>query len=111
MPAIADVLAVATSVFAIATWVVPPVRYLLSFRKKPRDSLAVVGRVIGMFVLAALLSGVTLVLALLTLVFTDRGFWGWAGLGTIAVYWLAFATSLPISDYLSRRNKQASGQN
>jgi hypothetical protein len=45
MPAIDDVLAVAAAAVAVAAWVVPPVRYVLSFRRrKPRDSLAVVGR-------------------------------------------------------------------
>src|SRR5215831_1544386 len=96
MPAIDDVLAIATATVAVVTWIVPPIRYVLSFRRKPRDSLAVVGRVIGLVVLAALLSAVTLVLAILTLVFSDRTGWGWFGLGAIGAYWLAFAIFLAI---------------
>ena len=109
MPAIDDTLAIATTVFAAAAWVVPPVRYLLSFRKKPRDSLAVVGRVIGMFVLAAMLSAIGLVLAVLTLAFTERGFWGWVSLGLIGAYWFALATSLLISDLFRRGRRQEGG--
>ena len=58
MPDIDDIVATAAAGFAVATWVVPPVRYQLSFREGPRDSLSVVGRAIGLFVLAAVLSAV-----------------------------------------------------
>jgi uncharacterized membrane protein YbhN (UPF0104 family) len=110
MPAIDDVLATAAAAFAVAAWVVPPARYVLSFRRKPRDSLAVVGRVIGLVVLAAILSAVGLVLGLLTLVFSERSGWGWFGLGAIGTYWLAFATSLLVSDHLARRDRQQAGR-
>jgi uncharacterized membrane protein YbhN (UPF0104 family) len=110
MPAIDVVLAVATVTFAVAAWVVPPVRYVLSFRKKPRDSLAVVGRVIGMFVLAAMLSAVALVLATLTLMFSDRNGWGWFGIGAIGAYWVAFVAFLLIGGCFARRRQQETGQ-
>jgi hypothetical protein len=110
MPAIDHPLAIVAVVFAVAAWVVPPVRYLLSFRKKPRDSLAVVGRVIGMFMLAAVLSAAGLVLGLATLAFTERGFWGWFSIGLIAAYWLALAASLLISDLFRRRRPQENGR-
>src|SRR5215475_16121160 len=103
MPTIDDVLAVATAAFAVAAWVVPPLRYLLSFRRKPRDSLAVVGRVIGLVVLAAILSVVTLLLAVLTLTFTLHAGWGWFGVGAIALYWLAFVIVLLVTDNAGRR--------
>ena len=106
MPAMDDVLVVATAAFAIAAWVVPPVRYALSFRKGPRDSLSVVGRVIGLFVLTAILSAVAVVLALSTLAFSERSGWGWFGLGAIGVYWLAVVTFFVISDNLARRRRQ-----
>jgi uncharacterized membrane protein YbhN (UPF0104 family) len=106
MPAIDDVLSVATAAFAVAAWVVPPIRYVLSFRTKPRDSLSVVGRVIGLVVLAAILSAVALVLALLTLVFSERSGWGWFGLGAIGAYWLALVTFLLVSDHLARRRRR-----
>jgi len=110
MPATDDVLAVATATFAVAAWVVPPVRYMLSFRKKPRDSLAVVGRVIALIVLAAILSAIAVALAILTLMFSERSGWGWFGLGAIGVYWLAFASSLLISDHLARRDRRKTDQ-
>ena len=103
MPAVDDVLAVSTAAFAVAAWVVPPVRYLLSFRRKPRDSLAVVGRVIGMFVLAGLLSAAALVFALLTLAFTQRAAWGWFGLAAIGVYGISLVTAAAVSDLMRLR--------
>ncbi len=99
------------TIFGVATWIIPPVRYLLSFRSGPKDSLSVVGRVIGLFVLAAMLSAAGLVLALLTLVFTDRSCWAWVGLGTIAAYWLTWAIFLLISDHFAQHRRQESGQN
>jgi uncharacterized membrane protein YbhN (UPF0104 family) len=105
MPTIDDVLAITTAAVAAATWVVPPVRYVWSFRKKPRDSLSVVGRVIGMIVLAAMLSAAGLMLALVTLLFSERSNWGWLGLGAIGAYWLAVAAGLLISDHIARRRR------
>jgi hypothetical protein len=107
MPAFPDLLAMSAAIFGVATWVIPPVRYLLSFRKGPRDSLSVVGRVIGLFVLAAMLSVAGLVLALLTLVYTDRTFWGWVGLGLSAAFWLALLSSMVISDILRWRRQES----
>ena len=109
MPAIDDVLAVATAAFAVAAWVVPPVRYVVSFRRKPRDSLSVVGRVIGLFVLTAILSAVAVALALLMLMFSERSGWGWLGLAAIGVYWFAVVTFFVISDNLARRRRQQDG--
>ena len=108
MPAIDDVLAVATATFAVATWVVPPVRYVLSFRKKARDSLVVVGRVIGMFVLAGLLSVVALVLALLTLVFSQHTGWGWFGVAAIGAYWIPLGIAVTMSHLIWRRRQSRS---
>jgi Ni/Fe-hydrogenase subunit HybB-like protein len=82
---------------------------VLSFRKGPRHSLSVVGRVIGLFVLAAMLSAAGLMLATATLVFTERRFWGWLSVGLIVAYWLALVTSLLISDHFAQRRRQESG--
>jgi uncharacterized membrane protein YbhN (UPF0104 family) len=109
MPAIDDVLAIAAAAFAIAAWVVPPARYLLSFRKKPRDSLAVVGRVIGMFVLSGLLSTVALVLALLTLAFSRHSAWGWFSLAAVGAYWISLAIAVAVSR-LFWRHRQRGGR-
>jgi uncharacterized membrane protein YphA (DoxX/SURF4 family) len=108
MPAIDNVLAVTTAVFAVAAWVVPPARYLLSFRRKPRDSLAVVGRVIGLFVLAGLLSAVALVLALLTLVFSQHTGWGWFGVAAIGAYWIPLGIAITMSHLIWRRRQSRS---
>ena len=70
----------------------------------------VVGRVIGFVVQAACLSAAGVLLAVLTLWFSDRTGWGWFGLGAIGVYWLAFVTSLLVSDHLSRRRRQQTGR-
>jgi hypothetical protein len=110
MPAIDEIIAITAAVLAVATWVVPPVRYVLSFRKGPKDSLSVVGRVIGLFVLAAMLSVAGLVLAIATLVFTERGSWGWFSVGLIVAYWLALVTWLLITDYFAQRRRQEGGQ-
>jgi hypothetical protein len=50
------------------------------------------------------------VLAILTLAFSDRSGWGWFALAAIGVYWLAFATSLLVSDHLARRRRQETGR-
>ena len=65
---------------------------------------------IGLIVLTAILSAVALVLAILTLAFSDRSGWGWFALAAIGVYWLAFATSLLVSDHLARRRRQETGR-
>jgi hypothetical protein len=107
MPAVGDVLAVATATSAVAAWVVPPLRYSLSFRRKPRDSLAVVGRVIGMFVLAGLLSAVTLLLAVLTLAFSKHAPWGWFGIAAVGAYWIALGSATAVSNLLWRRRQRS----
>ena len=98
-----DVLAISAAVFGVATWVVPPVRYLLSFRKKPRYSLAVVGRVIALLVLAGCLSVATLLLVLLTFLFAPRLGWAWLGLGAVIGFWLAFGAMVFVAGLRSRR--------
>lgn len=90
MSAIDVVLAGTTAVFAVATWVLPPANYMLSFRCKPKSSspsLAAFARAIGLVLFSACLSLVTLILAILTLAFSDRTGWGWFGLGAIGAYW------------------------
>jgi hypothetical protein len=110
MAALADSIGFATAALAVAAWVVPPLRYALSFRKAPRDSLASVGRVIGLVVLTAILSAVTLLLAVLTVMLSDRGTWGWFGIGAIGLYWIAFAALLLIGDHFARHRRQESGR-
>ena len=83
---------------------------MLKSVKKPSSSLASVGRVIGFLMLTALLSAVALVLAILTLVLSERSGWGWFGLAAIGVYWLAFVTILLVSDHLARRRRQETGR-
>jgi hypothetical protein len=105
MPAIADVLAVATAAFAVTAWVLPPVHYTLTSWWGALHSLAAVGRVIGAITLAAFLSAVGLVLAVLTLAFSDRTGWGWFGLGVILALWLTCAAVLVVADEIKRRRR------
>jgi hypothetical protein len=88
MPAFSDVLAIAALVFAVATWVFIPMR--LALARKPKGSLSAVG----------------LLLAVLTLVFSERAGWGWFGLATIATFWLTFATVLVVGDHYKRRQRK-----
>src|SRR5438132_9528941 len=66
---------ISAAVFALATWVVPPLIVVLS--PKARTSLAAVGRTIGLFVMAACLSAAGLVLAILTFAFAAEAYWAW----------------------------------
>jgi hypothetical protein len=50
------------------------------------------------------------VFAILTLVFSERGGWGWFAIGAIGTYWLAFAAILLISDHLALRRRQEAGR-
>ena len=108
MPVIDQVLPITAAAFAVAVWVIPPVRYFLSFRRKPRDSLAVVGRVIGMFVLAGLLSAAALVLAVSTLAFSRHAAWGWFGLAAIGAYWIPLGIAVTVSHFVWKRRQRRS---
>ena len=57
-----------------------------------------------------MLSAVALVFAILTLVFSERGGWGWFALAAIGAYWLAFVASSLVSDHLARRRRQETGR-
>jgi hypothetical protein len=88
MPASGRVIDIGSAVFAVATWIVPPLRFVMRSRK-PRPSLAAVGFTLHVFVLAAGLSAVGLLLALLTLVFAQTANWAWLAILGIAAFWVA----------------------
>jgi hypothetical protein len=85
VPASGRIIDIGAAVFALATWIVPPLR--LALARKPRSSLASVGLSIHIIVLAACLSAVGLLLALLTLVFASAANWAWPAILVIAAFW------------------------
>jgi len=85
VPASGRIIDIGAAVFALATWIVPALR--LALAKKPRSSLASVGLSIHIIVLAACLSAVGLLLALLTLVFASAADWAWPAILVIAAFW------------------------
>jgi hypothetical protein len=85
VPASGRIIDIGAAVFALATWIVPPLR--LATARKPRTSLASVGLSIHVIVLAACLSAVGLLLALLTLVFASAANWAWPAILVIAAFW------------------------
>lgn len=88
VPASGRIIDIGAAIFALATWVVPPLLAAKSWNKK-RSSLASVGFVIGLFVVAACLSVMGISLALLTLLFTKDANWAWPALLTIAAFWVS----------------------
>jgi hypothetical protein len=85
VPASGRIIDIGAAVFALATWIVPPLR--LAMARKPRSSLASVGLTIHIIVLAACLSAIGLLLALLTLVFASAANWAWPAILVIAAFW------------------------
>jgi hypothetical protein len=85
VPASGRIIDIGAAVFALATWIVPPLR--LAMAGKPRSSLASVGLTIHIIVLAACLSAIGLLLALLTLVFASAANWAWPAILVIAAFW------------------------
>jgi hypothetical protein len=101
MPAFPDGLAISAALFAAATWIGPLVH--LALWKRQRSSLAKVGQVIGLLMLAACLSGAGLALALLTLLFSQHVGWGWYSAAAIAAFWISFALSASVGRRSARR--------
>jgi hypothetical protein len=87
---------IGAGVFALATWIVPPLVVLLS--PKPRTSLAAVGRTIGLVVTAAYLSAAGLVLALLTFAFAAEAYWAWRAVIAIVLLWVSLGVALVLGD-------------
>jgi hypothetical protein len=85
VPASGRIIDIGAAVFALATWIVPPLR--LALAKQRRSSLASVGLTIHLVVLAACLSAIGLLLALLTLVFASAANWAWPAILVIAAFW------------------------
>jgi hypothetical protein len=85
VPASSRIIDIGAAGFALATWIVPALR--LAMARKPRSSLASVGLTIHIVVLAACLSAIGLLLALLTLVFASAANWAWPAILVIAAFW------------------------
>jgi hypothetical protein len=87
VPASGRIIDIGSAIFAAATWIVPLLRFALA--RKARTSLAAVGFTLHVFVLAACLSAIGLLLALLTLVFAQTADWAWFAILGIAAFWVA----------------------
>ena len=86
--------------FAAATWIIPPLRFAFGGNNL-RGSLARVGFHIHVVVLAAYLSTVTLLLALLTLIFARDAEWAWLSILAVVAFWLTGVLSLYIGQRFS----------
>jgi hypothetical protein len=103
VPASGRVIDIGSAVFAAATWIVPPLRLVLT--RKRKTSLAAVGFTIHVVFLAACLSAVGLLLALFTLVFAQTANWAWLALLAIAAFWVAGAVFINVGN----RRSQSTG--
>jgi len=104
MPASDDTLAIGAAIFAAATWIVPFVR--MALQKKAKFSLHKVGQVLGFFALAGVLSAVTLLIAILALLFSPTPGWGWFSIAAIAAYWPLLFMALYIGNRLDHRRRK-----
>jgi hypothetical protein len=87
VPASGRVIDIGAAVFAVATWIVPLLRFALA--RKARTSLAAVGFTLHVVFLAACLSATGLLLALLTLAFAPTADWAWFAILGVAAFWVA----------------------
>jgi hypothetical protein len=96
---------IGAAIFAAATWIVTPLRFIT--HKTAKTSLAAVGFVIHVVVLAAFLSAAGLILALLTLLFAGGGEWSWYAILAIAAFWaIGFAALAFGKGSQSRRRRK-----
>jgi L-asparagine transporter-like permease len=96
VPASAPIIDASAAFFAVATWIVPALIHALTWNKKPRTSLAAVGRAIGFVVQAACLSVAALSLALVTLVFAPGRYWAWPAILTVVAFWILGAVLINV---------------
>jgi hypothetical protein len=97
---------IGAAVFGAATWVVPLLLMARYWNHKPKSSLASVGSMIGLFVVAACLSVIAISLALLTLVFARDANWAWPTLLAIAAFWVSGVIALNIGSRGSRKARE-----
>ena len=102
MTALDHVFAGGALVCGIATWIVPPLLFAAPWKKRPRSSLAAVGRTIGTLVIAAILSAAGVLLALLAFAFAQSTDLAWYGLLAIAAFWVLLVTGSSIGSGRSR---------
>jgi hypothetical protein len=106
VPASGRVIDIAATIFALATWVIPPLLAARSWNKK-RTSLESVGFFIGLFVVAACLSVIGISLALLNLFFAQDSNWSWPTLLAIAAFWALGVIALNVVGRRSRTAREA----
>lgn len=93
---------VGAALFALATWIVPPLLLAGPRDRQPKGSLAKVGRVIGALSIAACLSVAGLTLAIVSLMFAQGGTWDWSALAAIAAFCLALVLFIAVGSRRSR---------
>jgi hypothetical protein len=109
-PAGGYIVAVAAGVCGFATWVLPLLGaaswWYAERRRRPRKlpSLAVVGHVMVILVLAAMPTVAGTLLAIIALVSAEGASWAWSGLATIATFWVSVAIG---GHFISRGSKPA----
>ena len=113
VPSGGHIVAVAAAVCGGATWILPLLGaaswWYAERRRRPRKlpSLAVVGHVIVILVLAAMPTVAGILLAIIALVSGEGASWAWSGLGAIAALWMSVAIG---GHFVSRRTKPAKPQ-
>jgi hypothetical protein len=108
VPASARMIDIGAGVLGAATWIVPLLLFAISANKKPRSSLASVGRFLGIFWVAASLSVMGISLALLTLIFSRQANWAWPALSAIAAFWLSCCMLLYVGSRFQRKAEDMS---
>jgi len=113
VPSGGHIVAVAAAVCGGATWILPLLGaaswWYAERRRRPRKlpSLAVVGHVIVILVLAAMPTVAGILLAIIALVSGEGASWAWSGLGAIVAFWMSVAIG---GHFVSRRTKPARPQ-
>ena len=113
VPAGGYMVAVAAAACGFATWILPLLGaaswWHAERRRRPRKlpSLAVVGHVIVILVLAAMPTVAGILLAIIALVSGEGASWAWSGLGAIAALWMSVAIG---GHFVSQKTKPAKPQ-
>ena len=110
VPASGRMIDMGAGIFAVATWIVPPLLMARPRNRKPRSSLAGVGMFISIFFIAACLSVTALSLALLTLFFAQEANWAWPAIWAIGAFWLCGCMLFCVAGRFLRKAEATKGQ-
>ena len=98
-------IAIASVVFSVAVWIVPPVLLLIP-PKKHKSSLAAVGFTIGLLVIACCLSLAALSLSLVTFVGGEHRALAWFSLLATILFWPTAFAVLNFAHWLTRNQRK-----